>query len=86
MFSAVILLKTKTKLIVPKSWCENLESADVINFGTIRDKSRKIFYSPDKKKPADFNTPVNEQFDEKSDRCYIGFIFRTFGKYIYYDC
>lgn len=77
----VVLLKTTKKtLIVDHKWIEINVNASEVDFGAKKSTERKIFYSPDSNLP-NFDLAIKENFDEKVDACYIGYLLKSFRKF-----
>lgn len=78
----VLLECTKEILVVKDSWCEKVNGADIRNGGCGPSDSMKIFYSPNKKRRADFSLETSPNFDADATTCYDGFVIYICGKYI----
>lgn len=81
LFLVVILKPSREKIIIPKKWCENVNLISAFNNGGNRqNKLRKIFFSPNEMKNANFNIEVEEAFDSNADCCYKGYVLYGTGK------
>lgn len=69
----VIYLKCKRFLIFPSEWVQNK---------TLGQES-KIYFSPDNKANPDFNAQTRYYFNGAISACYDGFVYRTFGKFLF---
>lgn len=74
LYLAVVLKHSREKIIVPETWCDELNLTFAFNNGGNRQsKMRKIFFSPDENKRANFNIDIKENFTTEEDACYYGY-------------
>lgn len=78
MFLAVVIHDCKTNICIPENWCLIRSKAQSYNYGLSTKKIRKIFFSKDDSKVADFSLPTKIQFDSEDDSCYWAQIKKSF--------
>lgn len=79
-----VLLKNSGEIIILKSaWCEKLNKAESRIHGCRPWEMVKIFYSPDKKKRADFRLQIMKTFHHNRMACYYGYVMKICGIYKY---
>lgn len=77
----VILLEESSQIrIIKTAWVEKVNSADSRTSGTPPNIPVKIFYSPNKQLPADFQLKPEVDFDPEQTACYTGYVLKIFGK------
>lgn len=87
-FSAVLLpdLTPRDIVVIPAKWIHCRSTSKIMKGGGIaKFDSRKVFYSVNRQRRANFDLPVQvgSSFDENSPAtCYRGQIKATFGMYL----
>lgn len=79
IYCVVLLKHTKKTLIVSHKWIKTLVNAEEVDYGAKKSTERKIFYSPELK-TANFDLPIQNDFNQQNDGCYIGYLLKSFGK------
>lgn len=83
MFVAVILKRSRIKLVVPKKWIQALDEVKIFNDGAKKTKYRKIFYCENIESDANFGAPLLKHFSvRKNGARYYGKILQGFCKYM----
>lgn len=80
IYCVVLLKNLQKKLVIDSNWVSASANANEFNFGLRPHALRKIFYSPERK-DANFDLPVQNEFDETVDACYLGYLLRSYSKY-----
>lgn len=71
MFHSILLVKSKTKLVIPSKWAYSLDFVQIFIRGISPTKVHKIFYFNDQSVEADFTLPVRDAFDPSVPACYL---------------
>lgn len=80
----VVYLSNSERVLVPSNWIRGISEFKtlLINYGIpyLKNKSFKIFVSPNLNDEPDFQLEICEQFNIERRACYIGSIKYCFGK------
>lgn len=79
MFCSVIVLCSKTKLVIPVSWIQGFLNASTIMHG-LRSKKIRIFYSCDRNRHPTFGQEPRKFFSHQINGCYDAICLKVFGK------
>lgn len=80
MFYYVIILKSsEEELIIPNTWCDELTTFSVLNYGVQKPIKCKVFFSLNENAVADFTKPISADF-LGYDACYWAYITKAFSK------
>lgn len=80
MFAVVTLKNSLNIKVVPIDWIYGLDLADTVNNGVNNEVTVLVFYSKNRKH-ANFNLPINIQFNSEDDGCYLARLNKYFRKY-----
>lgn len=81
-----VKLKCSKKLLIPQKWIKGIAAdlTKLLNYGVFyrKNKTYKVFVSPDFGIEPDFDLPVLDVYDMQNNACYEAKIVRCFGKEI----
>lgn len=80
LYVAVLLIDCAKRLVIPSNWIHGLNDVKIFNGCVQKYQTRKIFFSGDINKNANFNIPIENIFVDDEDACYKGKILESFGK------
>lgn len=82
MYFAIKLVFSDEKKIVPLKWIQNLDMAQLWNYGIDNMKKNrfKVFISENTSAEPDFQFDVKNNYDKRRPACYIATIVSCFGK------
>lgn len=83
----LVYLSNSKRVLVPSNWIQGFSEYKtiLINYGIpyLKNKSFKIFVSPDLKDEPDFQLELSQHFKIDRHACYMGAIKYSFGKFTF---
>lgn len=73
------IIPENKRIIVPIKWIEGVDEVSVFNGCLQQGQVRRVFYSDDESKHADFQLPTRDKFDV-TDGCYRVRLLQILGK------
>lgn len=72
---------SKKSVVVPAHFVYQLDCVKTFNNSINHNQVHLIFWSENHRKPPNFNLPISNQFNEKTDACFEVKILKAFGMY-----